>query len=87
VSKAPQHLGSGLKKASIAGGPLFFCLKGALNMEKIQDSKSNRREYLREYARQWRKRNPERERTNQENYWFRRLQRQRILPTSQAGIL
>ncbi|NRR04567.1 hypothetical protein HP570_20340 [Brevibacillus sp. RS1.1] len=47
-------------------------------MESISKKKKNRREYLREYARQWRKANPEKERANQERYRRRRLERQQL---------
>jgi hypothetical protein len=40
-----------------------------------QEKQEKRRTYLREYARQWRKKNPEKNAKIQTQYWQRRIER------------
>lgn len=46
---------------------------------------TDRKAYKREWARKWRRANPEKERANQERYWARRLQRQQLALQGPAG--
>lgn len=49
-----------------------------------EEKKAKRREYLRKYAQQWRRKNQDRTRTIQERYWQRRLER--TAQTAEAAV-
>ena len=44
-------------------------------MDKYEVAAQIRRDYMREYLREWRKKNPEKVREHQQNYWVRKAEK------------